>query len=372
MKSIVNIRIKNKLKKLFYCLIHAFPYLVYSQINSNQVKLPYYTASFHYANIYEINKAVQDLKESNPICIELLFTKQLRDEKSWQENNCYFNSGIGLNYINYDNALLGESLALFYVFEPQFKLGKQLKLLVSANLGLIYLSKPYDKDKNANNLSYSSPISAYMALGTGIAFPLNKNLQMSLLAQYIHISNGGTHEPNKGINMSTINMRLSYNPIDNGLEKYQRIIKKIVFKDRLDFGLYVSNQNMGVNEPERYFIFGAMANFSKQIAKRSALTVGLEIINDQVTKARLQRDKIDKSDLRLGLLIGHEFLFGHFIVNQQLGYYLINETNYFNILYQRAGVSLCISSNFSIGFSVLTHTTIPNFTDLRLVYYIRK
>jgi hypothetical protein len=371
-KKITMISCTNSLKHWFCYLIIAWPFWVNAQTKNNQAKLPYITASFHYASTFKFNKSANDLNVSYPIGIELQYTKQLRDEKSWQQNNCYFNSGIGLNYFNYNNALLGESMALFYVFEPQFKLGKKLKFLASANLGLTFLSNPYNQNNNATNSYYSLPVSAYLAFGTGLEYPLNKNFQMSLLAKFIHISNGGTQEPNKGINMASVNLRLSYNPIDNHLEKFIKKTEKLVLKDRLDFGLYVSNKNLGVNEPDRYFIFGAMANYSKQVSSINALTGGIEIIADQVTQARLQRDKLDKSSLRLGLLVGHEFLFRKFSVNQQLGYYLINETTYFNDLYQRIGLSYFASANISIGFSVLTHTTVPNFTDLRLTYYIRK
>jgi hypothetical protein len=318
--------------------------------------LPFITAGFNYGKFYKASKTVQYLEGANPIGFELRYTKMHRDEKSWQQNNCYFNTGIGLNYFNFDNQLLGESMALFYVFEPEYKLGKHLNLLVDANFGLTFLSNPYNKDKNANNSIYSLPISAYMALGTGMEYAVHKNFQISLLASFIHISNGGTLEPNKGINMSTLNMRLSYNPINNDLEKFTKKPQKLERKDRLDLGMYLSNKNMGTNEPDRYFIFGAFANYSKQIARMNALTTGIEFLTDRVTQARLEKENADKSSMRLGVLVGHEFLFGRFTVSQQLGCYLFNETNYFNMLYQRAGIS----------------TVIPNFTDLRVIYYIKK
>ncbi len=362
----------NGLKHWFCYLIIAWPFWVNAQTKNNQAKLPYITASFHATSTFKLNKSANDLNVSYPTGIELQYTKQLRDEKSWQQNSCYLNAGIGVNYFNYNNALLGESLALFYVFEPQVKLGKKLKFIGSANLGLTFLSNPYNKDNNAANSYYSLPVSAYLAIGAGLEYPLNKNFQLSMLAKFIHISNGGTQEPNKGINMAALNLRLSYNPIDNRLEKFTRKPKKLVLKDRLDFGLYASNKNIGVNESVRCFIFGAMANYSKQISSINALTGGIEIIADQVTQARLQRDQLNKSSMRLGLLVGHEFLFGKFSVNQQLGYYLFNDTKYFNTLYQRIGVSYYTPAHFSIGFSVLTHTTVPNFTDLRLTYYISK
>jgi len=362
----------NSLKYCLYFVMIAWPFILNAQTDNNQAKLPYFTASLFSASTFKLDKSANDLNVSYPYGIELQYTKQLRDEKNWQQNACYFNSGMGVNYFNYNNVLLGQSMAIFYVFEPQVKLGKKLKMIGSANLGLTFLSNPYNKDKNTTNSYYSLPVSAYLAFGAGLEYPLNKNLQLSMLAKFIHVSNGGTQEPNKGINMAALNVRLSYNPIDNHLEKFIRKPQKLVLKKRIDVGLYTSNKNIAANDLTRYFIFGAMANYSKQVSSINALTGGIEIIADQVTEARLQRDQLNKSSMRLGFLVGHEFLFGKFSVNQQLGYYLFNDTKYFNTLYQRIGVSYYIPAHFSIGFSVLTHTTIPNFTDLRLTYYIRK
>jgi hypothetical protein len=343
-----------------------------AQEASNHKALPYFTASIHSGSIYAHTQEVHNIKGAYPIGIELLFTKQNRDEKNWQQYNCYFNSGVGINYIDYNTDVLGKGFALFYVFEPQFKLGKLLKALGSTHLGLTYLSNPYSKNVNSKNLNYSLPLSAYISLGMGIEYPLNKNWQMSLLGQFIHISNGGTQEPNKGINLPTLNMRFSYNPISNGLNKYEKKPIKLERKTRIDIGLYGSNKNLGVNDLDRYFIFGALANYSKQISNINAITGGIEILTDQVTEARLQRDKADKSNVRAGLLIGHEFLFGRFAVSQQLGCYLVNETNYFNALYQRAGVTYYTPSKIAIGFNILTHTIVPNFLDLRVMYYFNK
>jgi len=362
----------NSLKYYLYFFTLACPFFINAQTISNQTKLPYFTVSFHAATTFKLYKSANDLDVSYPIGMELQYTKQLIDEQSWQQNACYFNSGMGVNYFNYNNALLGQSMAMFYVFEPQLKLGKKFKFIGNANLGLTFLSNPYNKDNNATNSYYSLPVSAYLGFGGGFEYPLNKNLQLCMLAKFIHISNGGTQEPNKGINMASLNVRLSYNPIDNHLEKFTKKPQKLFLKKRLDVGLYASNKNIVVTEPTRCFIFGALVNYSKQLSSINALSGGIEIIADQVTKARLLRDQLDKSSMRLGLLIGHEFLFGKFSVNQQLGYYLYNDTKYFNNLYQRIGVSYYTPAHISIGFSVLTHTSIPNFTDLRLTYYIRK
>lgn len=359
-------------KIIVFFLLVLLSFRIYAQQTNNQIPLKGFTASFHYGSIYAQNEYVKNTEGAKPIGIELLYTKQLRDEKSWHHNRSYYNSGIGLNYFNYNNAILGQSATIFYVFEPQIKLGKKLKLLASTHLGLTFLTNPHRSTGNRTNLSYSLPISFYIAFGTGVQYPLNKNWQLGFLGQFIHISNGGSQEPNRGINLPTLNVRLTYNPLDNKLDDFVKKPYKYKAKTRLDIGVYGSNKNLGVNENERFFIFGTYANFSKQVAHMYALTGGIEILTDKVTEERLKRENLNKSNIRSGLLIGHEILFGRFVGSLQLGYYLYNDTKYFNEFYQRGGISYYTKSNIAFGFSLFTHMNIPNFMDLRLLYSFNK
>jgi hypothetical protein len=360
----------SKFIKLAFILIVLLNFKIKAQQNQNP--LTGITVGFHYGSMYIQNKYVKNTEGAKPIGIELLYTKQLRDEKSWQQNRCYFNSGIGINYFNYNNSILGQSASLFYIFEPQVKLGKKLKIFGSTNLGLTFLTNPHKNSSNNLNLSYSLPISFNLVFGAGIQYPLSKNFQLGLAGHFVHISNGGLQEPNRGVNLTSINLRLTYNPSDNELKNF--IKKPFIYKNksRLDLGFYGSNKNIDVNDDERFFIFGFSANYSKQIGRFYALTSGLEVLTDKVTEERLKRNKLNKSNIRSGLLVGQEFLFGRFVVSQQLGYYLINDTKYFNEFYQRAGVCYYTRSNIAFGFSLLTHTYNPNFMDIRLLYSFNK
>lgn len=358
--------------RLLALFIYLLPYVASAQETTAPKPLRYFTAGLHYASIYAHTNSVQNTAGANPIGLELLFTKQRRDENNWQQCHCYFNSGAGIHYFNYDKAILGEALALFYFFEPQFKMTTKLKLLVSANMGLSFLSNPYHESTNPTNMSYSLPVSAYISLGTGLQYPINKHWQIGLLAQYLHISNAGLKEPNRGINWPSINMRFSYNPIDNALPQYQKRQTKLVHKRRIDLGVNVSTKTMGLGDTERFFIFGSFANYSQQVSSLNAITGGVEMLIDNATKERLRRANIDKNSTRAGILIGHEFLFGNFTFSQQVGYYLINETNYFNDLYQRWGVTYYTKKGIGMGANLLTHAHVANFLDLRLLYHISK
>jgi hypothetical protein len=71
-------------------------------------------------------------------------------------------------------------------------------------------------------------------------------------------------------------------------------------------------------------------------------------------------------------MLGHDFLLGNYVFSQQLGYYLFNETNYFNSVYHRWGLLYKTKSNLNFGINLLAHAQVANFIDLRLVYSFNK
>ncbi len=359
------------MKKLFYLFLTC-PLINFAQNEQLHLPIKNLTFSVHYASIFAHSEAVQNTKGANPVGIEFLYTKQRRAEKDWQVCNCYLNQGLGVNYFNYDNKILGHSFNVFYNFEPQFKLAKKLSLLLSVNAGLSFLTNPYDKNTNAANQSYSLPVSIYVGLGPGLQYRLNNKWQMGFLGHFLHVSNGGIKDPNKGVNWPSANIRLVYSPNTNDFPNYQKKDISVSKNQRLDIGLFTSSKTVEVGEKDRFFIYGLHATYSKQISNLNAITIGNELIIDNATEEKLRRQNQNKSSMRNGLLVGHEFLLGKFVFSQQLGYYLFNETRFFNDLYHRWGINYYTKSNIALGANLLAHAQAANFFDFRITYNLLK
>jgi hypothetical protein len=355
------------MKNFFYVLLIC-PLLSYAQNDRMLMPIKNFTVGLHYASIFAHSEEVQNTRGANPVGVEFLYTIQKRAEKDWQVCNCYLNQGLGLNYFNYDNKILGHSLSLLYNFEPHFKLSKDLNLILSVNSGLSYLSNPYDINNNPTNRSYSLPLSIYVGLGTGLQYRVNHKLQIGILGHYLHISNGGIKDPNKGINWPSANIRLVYSANSNNLPDYQKSKLEVIKKNRFDVGLFVSSKTLEVGDKERFLIYGLNTTYSRQVSNLNALSLGVELIYDNATKERLSRLNESKNSSRSGLLIGHEFLLGKFIFSQQLGYYLYIDTKFFNHIYQRWGISYTAKNNFALGVNLLAHAQVANFLDFRITY----
>ncbi|MBJ7428044.1 MAG: acyloxyacyl hydrolase, partial [Bacteroidia bacterium] len=325
-----------------------------------------YSIGTHYGFIFAHSEDVQNTAGANPFGVELIYSKQNITEKTWQQCNCFLNTGVGVNYFNFDNDVLGKAASVFYIFEPQFKLTSKTKFLLDAFGGLSYLTNPYDKNTNPNNRSYSLPVSIYVGLGVGLQYAFAKQWQIGFTGNYLHISNGGIKDPNKGINWPTANLRLTYNPTTNQLPDFRK--KNTVYskQKRFDIGVFMSSKTTAIGQKERFLIYGVNANYSRQVGRINALTFGNELIIDNALKENLRRDGSNKSNIRYGLTFGHEFLLGNFIFSQQLGYYAFNESTYFSNFYHRWGLLYKTKSNLNLGINLLAHAQVANFIDFRV------
>lgn len=360
------------MKKLILLLFFSTQLVFAQQDSLLKVKLTTISSSIHYASIFAHSKSVQNTAGSNPVGLEIIYANQSREESMWQKCHCFLNTGFGLNYFDFDNKVLGKALSLFYLIEPQFKLSPRLKFLVAGYGGFSYLSNPYNSTKNPTNMSYSLPYSAYVGLGLGLQYLIHPRWQVALLGNFLHVSNGGIKDPNKGINWPSLNIRASYSLTNNSLPSYNKKNNQNIRFNRFDIGVLVSSKTVAVGEKERFLIWGAYGLHSWQVSSINALTLGTEFIVDYALKERLQRANLDRSYFRSGLLIGHEFLLGKFVFSQQLGYYLFNEAPYFTSLYHKWGINYYTNSGLYLGTQLLVHRQVANFIDFRIGYSFKR
>ncbi|MFV8838580.1 hypothetical protein [Salinimicrobium soli] len=106
--------------------------------------------------------------------------------------------------------------------------------------------------------------------------------------------------------------------------------------------------------------------------KLSVLTLGAEAYHDGELQEKLRRQDIDASPVKVGLLVGHEFLLGHFQFSQRLGVYVFDDTPYYDRIFHRWGLQYRINRHFSAGFHLLAHRHIAEFVDFRVTYSFQK
>jgi hypothetical protein len=331
-------------------------------------------AGLQHGFIFAHSQAVENTKGSHPTGIEATASWQRTDSSIWALCNCFPRRGVLLAYYDYDNPVLGKSITAAYFLEPTYRIGKKTFFSFKGAAGLSYLTNPFDSIKNPSNQSYSTTISGYLLVGVGAWFRINERWWINPSVNYQHISNGGMREPNKGINYPTAGLAVSYQPVPRSYFTGKRPTTKFWKEEPLRFDITpfgTARRNVdATGQSRRMGLLGLAVQGAKQVGRINMLTAGMEASWDEELKTNLKRDSLQASPTLVGLLVGHEFLLGRFLFTQRLGFYLFDQTPYYDALYHRWTISYRPGKRLGFGFSLKAHRHIADYMDFRLSYYL--
>ncbi len=320
--------------------------------------------------VYAHTTDVRNTAGARPWGVHLEVGRQRTDFDAWQRFGCLPRTGLSLSYYDFGNAVLGRGGTAAYYVEPHFPLGARWSAAVRGSAGLSLLSNPYHPVRNPDNLSYSTTLNAYISLGFSARWHVAPRWWVGLAGSFQHVSNGGFRRPNKGINWPTLGLGLDYTLTPWRLVRPATTERHDDWRrspPRFDAQVFGGLRNTAAGETRQYAVMGAGGTYSRRVSRLSGLTAGVEAIFDNALRAQLQRDTLAHSSLRVGLLVGHEFLLGKVIFSQQLGAYAFSPSPYFPRLYQRWGLLYRTGKRYSAGVSLLAHGQVANFWDIRLV-----
>lgn len=333
-------------------------------------------AGIQHGFIFAHSPEVENTKGANPTGIELSFSWQRNDAYVWDLCNCFPRKGLLLAYYDYDNIILGKSYTAAYFLEPTYAISKNTFFSLKGSAGLSYLTNPFDTIKNPVNRSYSTNLSAYLSLGAGVWFRLDRHWWLNASASFNHESNGGMRQPNKGINWPTAGIALNYQqksrPYYSGTRSTEMPL--IHHPLRYDIGIFgIAKRALDENGNSRRLpLVGFSLQGSKQVGRINAVTAGMEVFRDAALQSRLKQDTVDASPVKAGVLAGHEFILGKFLFSQRLGIYVFDQTPYFDQLYHLWGIHYRINSRFGAGINLLAHRHVADFIDLKFTYSMQR
>ena len=350
----------------------------FCQADSTVKRKPVFSvgAGLQHGFIFAHSPEVQNTKGARPTGAELIFSWQRNDEVIWNLCNCYPRKGILISYYDYDTRILGKAFSAAYFLEPSFRINDKLQLSFKVSAGLSYLTNPFDSVKNPGNQSYSTKLSGYLLVGGGIWYKIDKHFWLNGSVNYQHISNGGMHQPNKGINWPTAGIAINYQKEDRKFYSGSKTKDKYWKHDapRWDVAVFgiakrIRDEN---GKSKRLPLLGISVQGSRQVGNIHALTAGVELFHDEALRNKIKNDSLGASAIRSGILVGHEFLLGKFIFSQRLGVYIFNATDYFNTIYHRWGIHYRFNQTWGAGFNLQAHKHVADFIDLRIVYSFQR
>lgn len=352
-------------------LLYAFACKVFSQNDTlpNQPAVFSFGIIYHKGFIIPHSESIRSISYSKPWIIETDFFWHFTDQNAWEYCFCYPRIGLSLLYIDFDNPeILGHAICFAPYIEPFFHTHRRFTTSFRFAAGYAYLDNIYDSLKNPQNLFYSTHSSFILSLYLAVNYRVGLRCNLRLSGCYNHISNGGNKIPNKGINFPTAAIGIDY------------MLKPVLFPARkkldLNYPLKRSLFTVGLlgtfkkpfqDENTQYFLYGCHFNWSYLLGRLSALTTGIEFVNDGSLKEILRQKYMSPPDhKRVGVLAGHELQIGRFRFSQQLGIYLYSPAKAKDPVYQRWGLNFLIYKGFFIGTNLKAHRHVADFMDLRI------
>ena len=314
------------------------------------------------------SSGVQNTKGAYPHGYEFTMAWQRNDQKAWNACGCSPSQGVQLAFYEYDNKALGRSLNLSYVLEPTYRLSKRSSFSYKAILGAAYMSNPYDSGTNQANQSYSTTINGFLGLGVGYWRQLSNHWSAGGQIEFHHISNGGLHVPNKGINWPTASVTLRYRMNPRPLQLFHREPYLKSNRLRYDFSIFGVTKKVPDGTDQLHALVGLAIQAAKQVGRINYLTLGTEVFWDNALRSHLQQDNSGLDPWRVGILVGHEFFLGRLVLSQRLGAYLYQAGNYYDPVFHQWGVSYRVFNHWSLGTNLKVHRQVADYADLRFTY----
>ncbi|WKK81072.2 acyloxyacyl hydrolase [Marivirga arenosa] len=312
--------------------------------------------------ILKHNQYVSHLAVSNPSGIELSFQQRLNGRREWES---LYNKPIvnyGLSYYNLRNPKLGHLIVGAANMDLPISRKENTALYFRIGTGLVYSTNPYDRETNNQNNMISTPIT--ILLQTRLTYEININDKINLTPNLnvTHASNGAQRAPNRGINIVTANLGMSYKIISRVEEKNEdiKLVEEIPYQIYFAFSGGYNTKTLQVREPRPFF--NAILFGQKYINKKSDIGIGLDYSHNLSLKSQIQQnwfrlnnDEEIKDFRRVALLIGHELKFGKLGFITQLGVYIYDPSAINMPVYQRYGLRYQFHDHLMAIASLKTH-----------------
>lgn len=270
--------------------------------------------------------------------------------------NCLPETGFSVSFHDFARKETGHALAGSWQTTFTVAQGKFMRLKMGGSFGYAYLSKPFHEKENPLNLAYSLHHGFYESVFMETDFRVARKWVLFIGLAHHHFSNGGSREPNKGADYPSLRAGLRYETnylqCDFGKRTGFAAGKKL----RLDLFTFLTNSAPSHGAKSRYWIGGIYGGSAVRVSGYNGFNAGIELYDDQNPKSK---------GFGIGLLAGHELLFGHIAFTQQLGYYIRNPLDK-SKFYQRYGMNFKIWKNFCAGVNAKFHEQNIDFLDVRI------
>jgi hypothetical protein len=308
---------------------------------------------------------------TRPVGFELSYDRLARSRRAFESCQCLARVGGYVNYLTFNNpVVLGETVGTGAYFEPLLLRRPNTTMSVRATIGVSYLTRIYDPVTNPINTFFSLPISAWLGLGLHVGQQLNPRWGLTAAANYNHISNGGTRQPNRGMNFPTILLGIHYRPRPAPLPDTRGWSAAPVQSRWM--GSIVVGGSVRVLPPtdllaqEAAPVWTLTVLGGYRLNRFHGLSAGVEFTDDGFVQGQLLRASKGHSYRQLGALAGYELRQGRYQFRAHLGINIRHPGPPFTErVFQRYQLLYRWTSGFTIGVGLKSQLQVAQGFDLR-------
>lgn len=387
-----------KKKFAIFSFFSIFSLFLYSQ-NEDNISYSLYVGDGYVVPTNDfVKKGNKDSVAINHmISISFRIAKQVDGTKAWHHLYNEFTYGVGGYYgrFNYSKNLINPfALYGFIGFSPLKT--ERFALKTNLALGLSFWWNGYSKENNLN-VAISNPINCYIDAGLDGYYRLNDNFQVFAGVSYTHFSNGAIVKPNKGINVISPRIGLSYNP------------QKIVFKQAMDslnfqpkweniisvyggwhsvyktFKYTPDNNSNEIKDTARksYFVYGIQGRLMRELNYKYSLGLGVDLsynssigyTSNQSHYSGYKNELSSWDKTTISTFLAYEYKINKLSILLEPGVYLkIDDENTESPkYYQRIGLRQQINENYFCQVALRAYKLhIADYIEWTLGYRIKK
>lgn len=296
-------------------------WLLFSQNTYLQEKtapLHYLTTTIYSGSLQIHSGKIEHFRGTRPYGVDVDWSWKFVSERAYALCQCYPSLGVTLSYRDFGNRSLGHALAALFYVEPELLNSNLINLSFKMGLGLSYLSHAYDEETNPLNLTYSTNFAFPLMIGLVAEKPLGSGWGLKASGTFQHISNGGTSQPNLGINYSAIGLGIS-KKIDH--RELPPPVNLPPFNPSNAISYWKAGLISGLKEPvdgtSSYPVLSLFGEYTRQFARINAWNAG---VMGEFDHSRRFVSGFNRS--RVSITAGHRFILGRFSFGQLAGVYL--------------------------------------------------
>ncbi len=356
------------MKKSFLILVFLITWLTgFTQEASSDphVRHTYLQLLYHTGVYWTRTEYLEEQFADGYKAIEARIGFQTTGRELWQQYHHYPRYGFGIHYADLvadrEDTIVGNPFSAFVFYGAPWARFGRFTLNTDIALGLNYTSVVHDPVSNPYNDVIASYLNLYFDFNLNLYYALTNRIDISAGYGVTHYSNGGIHQPQKGINNWGWNFGLSYNFNDPEQEFIESDKPAFISTEEIQF-MYAAGvvelQNLGEPDGVHYYTSSFTVDYAVTVNPRMAVTFGTDVLYDgsleRAIKGIPPENVTTIQKMYFGSHLGYQFLIDRVTILFNLGTYFFQHSNDRGYWFIRAGGRIRITDHLYTQICIKT------------------